>query len=191
MKIDSNLGVIENGRFKLSPNHDQRPGNEAPSLIVVHGISLPPGKFGGAYVDNFFQNKLDPSAHSYFQEITGLKVSAHLMVSRTGRITQYVPFHLRAWHAGESEYNGRKACNDFSIGIELEGTDMMPFRTMQYLSLVEIIVSLRRTYPSLRDCPLVGHSDIAPGRKTDPGEGFDWNRLKRLIGKFEEESTFA
>lgn len=191
MNIDTSSGLIENGRFVPSPNHDPRPDGEVPGLIVMHGISLPPGEFGDTFVDDFFQNKLDVSLHPYFAEIDHLRVSAHAMINRRGSITQYVPFHLRAWHAGESEFDGRAACNDFSVGIELEGTDVLPYRTMQYWSAAELIVSLKQAYPSLRDCPIVGHSDIAPGRKTDPGPGFDWHRLTRLIGKIEEDLNYA
>jgi len=181
MRISPYTNQLRDARDRPSPNYDKRPDGVEPSLIVIHSISLPPGEFGGDWIDDFFQNKLDTAAHPYFQEIATLKVSAHVMISRVGTITQYVPFSHRAWHAGESSFDGREACNDFSIGIELEGTDTGTFRTVQYWQLARLIQALREVYPSLDDCPVVGHSDIAPGRKTDPGTGFEWVRLNRLL----------
>jgi AmpD protein len=148
-----------------------------PELIVVHGISLPPGEFGGPWVDDLFLGQLDPAAHPYFAAIAHLRVSAHLLIRRDGSVTQYVPFHLRAWHAGASVFGGRERCNDFSIGIELEGTDEVPYTDIQYARLASTILVLKRAYPSLD--ALAGHADIAPGRKTDPGPAFDWGRLAR------------
>jgi AmpD protein len=156
-----------------------------PDLIVIHGISLPPGEFGGPWIDRLFTNSLVRDAHAYFAEVCELRVSAHVLIRRDGRLTQYVPFLQRAWHAGESDYCGRQACNDFSIGIELEGTDELPYEPAQYASLAELVALLRQTYPTLRDADLVGHSDIAPGRKTDPGPAFDWLQLERELGAVE------
>jgi len=165
-----------------SPNHDERPVGAELGLVVVHGISLPPGEFGTGWVDRFFCNDLPADAHPYFATIRDATVSAHALIARDGTLTQYVPFDRRAWHAGRSEYCGRSACNDFSVGIELEGTDELPYATAQYRALAELIVALRRAYPSLRTADVVGHSDIAPGRKTDPGAAFDWALLERELG---------
>jgi AmpD protein len=148
-----------------------------PDLIVIHGISLPPAEFGGEWIDKLFTNALPAGGHAYFAEIAHLRVSAHALIARDGTLTQYVPFTRRAWHAGDSSYCGRGACNDFSIGIELEGADEIPYEPRQYTVLAELVGALRRTYASLRNADLVGHSDISPGRKTDPGPAFDWNRL--------------
>jgi AmpD protein len=150
-------------------------------LIVVHGISLPPGEFGGPWVDQLFTNTLPPQAHPYFATIADRQVSAHLLIDRHGRLTQYVPFHLRAWHAGESSYAGREACNDFSIGIELEGTDTLAYEEHQYHALAHVVGALCRAYRRLSPARITGHSDIAPGRKTDPGIAFDWPRLRTLV----------
>jgi AmpD protein len=148
---------------------------------VVHCISLPPGEFGGGWIEQFFCNELPADVHPYFAEIQPLKVSAHVLITRDGSIIQFVPFNKRAWHAGESCFRGRERCNDFSIGIELEGTDTHAFEDAQYAALAELIRALRYNYPDLRSEDVVGHSDIAPGRKTDPGSGFDWARLKALL----------
>lgn len=181
MRISHYSNLLRDVRQRPSPNCDERPADVLPELIVVHSISLPPGEFGGKWIDDLFLNCLDPDAHPYFQEIAHLRVSAHVMISRVGVVTQYVPFTQRAWHAGESSYEGRDACNDFSIGIELEGTDDDIFTSVQYWQLASLIQALREAYPTLLDCPIVGHSDIAPGRKTDPGTGFEWQRLNRLV----------
>ena len=154
----------------------------AVDLIVVHGISLPPGEFGGPWIDALFTKVLDPDAHPYFRTIADLRVSAHLLIRRDGDLAQYVPLHRRAWHAGVSNFAGRSRCNDFSIGIELEGTDHLPYDDRQYSRLAEVIAALRTAYPTLTPERLVGHADIAPGRKTDPGPAFDWARLRRLLG---------
>ena len=150
-------------------------------LFIVHGISLPPGQFGGPHIDALFTNRLDPAGHPYFREIAGLKVSSHLLIRRNGEVVQYVPVHRRAWHAGKSCYQGRERCNDFSVGIELEGADDWPYTGAQYRRLATVIRVLRRDVPSLRTAPVVGHSDVAPGRKTDPGPAFDWVRLRSLL----------
>jgi AmpD protein len=163
----------------LSPHFDRRPQDTVPDLIVVHGISLPPGEFGGAWIDQLFTGSLDPDAHPFFRDIAQQGVSAHALIRRGGDIVQYVPFQARAWHAGESQYQGRPFCNDYSIGIELEGTDDLPYEDAQYESLAHLIRALLAAYPSLASERVVGHSDIAPGRKTDPGSAFDWQRLRR------------
>jgi len=179
MQIDLATGLLARARQVLSPHFDARPQGTLPELIVVHGISLPPGQFGGAWIDQLFTGTLDPSAHPYFRDIAGQRVSAHALIRRDGSLVQYVPFAARAWHAGESQYRGRSACNDFSIGIELEGTDDLPYEDAQYESLAHLIRALLAAYPSLAAQRVVGHSDIAPGRKTDPGSVFDWQRLRR------------
>lgn len=149
-------------------------------LIVIHGISLPPGEFGGPWIDDLFSNTLDPSRHPYFAEVAGLTVSSHLLIRRDGEIVQYVPFDLRAWHAGRSRYAGQENCNDFSIGIELEGTDDTPYTGLQYEQLARVVHLLNARYPSTFG-HLAGHSDIAPGRKTDPGPAFQWPQLHALL----------
>ena len=174
-------GWLSGARRVVSPNCDARPREAALDLIIVHGISLPPGEFGGPWIDDLFLNRLDASAHPYFAEIAHLQVSSHLLIRRTGELVQYVPFHLRAWHAGRSCYAGREACNDFSIGIELEGTDETPYTDAQYTRLAEVIKSLQHAYPSLSPTAVTGHSDVAPGRKTDPGPAFEWPRLAALL----------
>lgn len=181
MRIDIATGWLEGVRRLQSPNCDERPSGCEPDLIVIHGISLPPGEFGGAGIDELFTNTLDPDAHPYYRDICRLRVSSHALVSRPGEITQYVSFASRAWHAGESNYCGREACNDFSIGIELEGTDHCAYEAVQYERLAQLVKALRRTYPSLQRAEIVGHSDIAPGRKTDPGPHFDWAELEALL----------
>ena len=161
-----------------SPNCDERPEGEPISLLVIHNISLPPGQFSGNGIVELFTNRLDPAAHPYYVGIAHLKVSAHFLIRRDGKLIQFVPCGLRAWHAGASEWQGRERCNDFSIGIELEGTDDRPFTQAQYRRLAALIRKLRRAYPIVG---IAGHSDIAPGRKTDPGPHFDWARLRGLF----------
>ena len=160
-----------------SPNNDDRPAGEAISLVVVHAISLPPAQFGSDDIVRLFTNSLDPEAHPYFSAISALRVSAHFLIRRDGVLIQFVSCLRRAWHAGESSWNGRERCNDFSIGIELGGCDELPFEEAQYLRLVDLIQSLCTCFPI---AAVVGHSDIAPGRKTDPGQCFDWQRLAAL-----------
>jgi len=179
--LEAGTGLLRGARQVLSPNCDDRPDDVLPTLIIVHGISLPPGKFGGSYIDQLFTNTLDPAGHPYFREIAGLKVSSHLLIRRSGDVVQYVPLHRRAWHAGKSSYRGRHRCNDFSVGIELEGTDGQAYTQAQYRRLSTVIRILRRGVPSLAKAPIVGHSDVAPGRKTDPGSAFDWARLRALL----------
>lgn len=160
-----------------SPNCNDRPADAAIELVVVHGISLPPGRFGGGYVHDLFLNRLDGAAHADFAELTALRVSSHLFVTRRGAVTQFVPFHRRAWHAGESAWRGRPGCNDYAIGIELEGTDQRRYTRSQYRKLRAILRALLARYPRLSPEAVVGHVEIAPGRKTDPGPAFDWPRL--------------
>lgn len=165
--------------FVASPNFNPRPDAADISLLVIHAISLPPDRFGGPYVEQLFTNRLKPSAHPYFETIKDLKVSAHLFIARDGAVTQFVPFHRRAWHSGVSVFDGRVECNDYSIGIELEGCDSQRFETAQYKALIGVTKALRRAYPRITPERIVGHSDVAPGRKTDPGPQFDWERYRR------------
>lgn len=181
LHVDAASGLLREARQQPSPNCDERPADVLPDLIVIHGISLPPGEFGGPWIDALFTNSLDPAAHPYFQDIHQLRVSSHLLIRRDGALVQYVPFHRRAWHAGVSSHCGRERCNDFSIGIELEGSDDLPYESVQYLVLGEVIAALRAAYPSLAGGQIAGHSDIAPGRKTDPGPRFDWSRLYAVL----------
>lgn len=181
LEVNNQTGLIEGGHFIESPNQDLRPNDELPGLVVVHGISLPPNQFGGEGITQLFTNALNPKEHPYYEAIQHLTVSAHALIRRDGQIIQYVPFHKRAWHAGLSEFEGRERCNDFSIGIELEGTDATPYTASQYQALANLIKALWLAYPSLKEQKVVGHSDIAPGRKTDPGDYFLWSALKRLI----------
>lgn len=181
MRIDLSDGLLEGVRQLPSPNCDERPPTSAIELVVIHGISLPPADFGGPWIDALFTNRLDTSAHPFFQQLEGLRVSAHLLIRRDGEIVQYVPFHRRAWHAGPSSFQGRERCNDFSVGIELEGADTISYTDDQYRCLTEIIIALQRTYPAITQERIVGHSDIAPGRKSDPGPAFDWERLRELL----------
>lgn len=167
-------GLCAGARWVPSPHHDQRPDGEAITLVVIHNISLPPGEFGGPFIDDLFLGTLDPQAHPFFKEIEGLRVSSHFLVRRDGELVQYVPTELRAWHAGVSSWKGREKCNDFSIGIELEGADDVPFAEDQYDALRALLTALRERYGSL---DLAGHSDVAPGRKTDPGPWFEWARI--------------
>ncbi len=161
-----------------SPNTNERPSGCEIDLLVIHNISLPPGEFGGGWVERLFCNTLDCSAHPWFGQLQGLEVSAHLLIARGGAITQFVPFHVRAWHAGASVFEGRANCNDFSIGIELEGTDDSPFTDAQYASLTGVTRTLMQEYRGISLARIVGHADIAPGRKTDPGPAFDWQRYR-------------
>ena len=174
----NNEGLVEGVRFIPSPNCDERPAACAIDLLVIHYISLPPGAFGGTGIIEHFTNRLDPSAHPFYASIAGVKVSAHFLVRRDGELIQFVPCAKRAWHAGESSWNGRTRCNDFSIGIELEGAGDVPFTAAQYRRLAALTRALRARYP-VRD--IAGHSDVAPGRKTDPGPYFDWARYRAML----------
>jgi AmpD protein len=181
LRVDTNSGMLEGVRQVASPNCDARPAGVEADLIVVHGISLPPGEFGGPWIDRLFTNTLPIDAHPYFAGAAAQRVSAHLCIRRDGGVTQYVRFTDRAWHAGKSSFAGRDACNDFSIGVELEGVDTVPYEDAQYRVLAEVVAALCAAYPSLDPARLTGHSDIAPGRKTDPGPAFDWPRARGLI----------
>lgn len=177
IEIDVESGLMATARQCDSPNQDDRPDATEISLIVLHSISLPPGKFGGAEIEQLFCNQLDWDAHPYFTEIRGLEVSAHLLIRRNGELVQFVPFNRRAWHAGASCFQGENTCNDYSIGIELEGEDETAYDDRQYETLNPLLGALLRSYPGLSARRIAAHSDIAPGRKTDPGPAFDWLRL--------------
>ena len=179
------LAIDREGRANLavqvpSPNSDARPNDTPISLVVIHGISLPPGEFEGDAIEELFTNRLDARAHPYYAAIAGLRVSSHFLIRRDGRLLQFVPCTARAWHAGESSWRGRARCNDFSIGIELEGSDDVPYTAAQYRMLARLTRALRARYP-IED--IAGHSDVAPGRKTDPGPAFDWARLRRELAR--------
>jgi AmpD protein len=171
-------GLAAGARFVASPNCDERPADSAIELLVIHHISLPPGKFGGKGIVEFFTNRLNPAAHPYYAAIAGTKVSAHFLIRRGGELIQFVPCAKRAWHAGESSWKGRARCNDFSIGVELEGTGEVAFTGAQYRRLVALTCALTARYPI---AGIAGHSDIAPGRKTDPGPSFDWARYRAQL----------
>ncbi|HEY5808002.1 MAG TPA: 1,6-anhydro-N-acetylmuramyl-L-alanine amidase AmpD [Povalibacter sp.] len=179
--IDPGTGLLHTARQVPSPNCDDRPPGVVADLIVVHGISLPPGEFGGPWIDRLFTNTLPADVHPYFAAVADRKVSSHLLIRRDGEVVQYVPFHRRAWHAGVSAYRGREKCNDFSIGIELEGEDERAYESEQYGVLSVVIAALCAAYPQLSRERIAGHSDIAPGRKADPGPAFDWPRLSALL----------
>lgn len=181
MTTDSVADQLPDARQVPSPNCDERPAGCYIGLIVIHNISLPPGCYGGTEIEQLFTNCLDPAAHPYFAEMAHLKVSSHLLIRRDGELIQYVPFSKRAWHAGESCYRNRSACNDFSIGIELEGQDDENYTAEQYDRLAGVVNSLFAMYPRLSPDSIVGHSDIAPGRKTDPGPAFDWEHFRHLL----------
>lgn len=182
MRLNRATGWLEGVEHCPSPNFNPRPSGEI-SLLVIHNISLPPGQFGTGQVAALFQNRLDPQAHPFFQSIADLRVSAHFLIDRTGQITQFVSCLDRAWHAGVSRFGERENCNDFSLGIELEGTDHEPFTSVQYQTLFTLIRHLQAAYPELTLERVCGHSDIAPDRKTDPGPFFDWPKLKNALGK--------
>lgn len=173
-------GQLLGARQVASPNFNQRPENTEIQLIVIHNISLPPSQFGGGYIEQFFQNQLDWSAHPYFKSIEGMQVSTHLLILRTGEVLQFVNFKDRAWHAGRSSYLGKIECNDYSIGIELEGSDDREFEQVQYNVLAQVVATLQKAYPKT-DQHLAGHSDIAPHRKTDPGPHFQWDEFRALL----------
>jgi AmpD protein len=179
--VHAATGLLTGVRQVLSPHWDQRPAGVNPQLIVVHGISLPPGEYGGPWIEQLFTGGLRSAAHPCFVEVAALRVSSHLLLRRDGRVIQFVPFNQRAWHAGASSWQGRDHCNDFSIGIELEGTDECAYESAQYQNLAAVIRALCATYPGLALQNVVGHSDIAPGRKSDPGAAFDWARLRALL----------
>ena len=173
-------GLLDGARYVPSPNHDPRPPGSLVEVVVVHAISLPPNHFGGTEIEQFFTNRLPADAHPYFREIADRQVSAHFLIRRSGEIVQFVPVTERAWHAGESCCEGRTRVNDFSIGIELEGSDDVPFDDAQYGALAELTREVMRVYPSVSAQRIYGHAAISPGRKTDPGPHFDWERYRRL-----------
>lgn len=181
LKINHETAILEPVIYRPSPHCDERPENSIINMVVVHGISLPPGEFGSDSITDFFCGNLDFSAHPYFQSIASLRVSAHLLIRRNGETIQFVPFTRRAWHAGESSFQGRSRCNDFSVGIELEGTDDIPYEQAQYRQLGKVITVLKKVYPAITNERVVGHSDIAPGRKSDPGPVFNWDYLKGIL----------
>lgn len=181
LTIDPATGLLPDTTYLASPNQDERPANTDIDMIVIHGISLPPGQFGGNTIERFFCNHLDTSEHPALADISHLKVSSHLLIKRTGEIIQFVPFGKRAWHAGESFFEGKARCNDFSIGIELEGTDDIAYEPVQYRQLSRAILAIMQAYPKVSMGRIVGHADIAPGRKTDPGAAFDWSYLKGML----------
>jgi N-acetyl-anhydromuramoyl-L-alanine amidase len=181
LTVEGATGLLLGATQVLSPHWDERPAGVLPDLIVVHGISLPPGEFGGPWIDRLFCGQLPAATHPSFAAVAPLRVSAHALIRRTGAITQYVAFGKRAWHAGQSSYAGRSACNDFSVGIELEGTDETPYAEAQYAALAALIAALCAACPTLSRERVVGHADIAPARKTDPGAAFDWSRLRALL----------
>lgn len=174
-------GWLSTARRVISPNCNNRPVNSEISLLVIHNISLPPGSFGGPHIEDFFCNKLDLKHHAYFTEIANMEVSAHLLIDRQGKVVQFVPFNQRAWHAGTSSFEGCDDCNDYSIGIELEGIDDLSYTEVQYEALVEVTKIIMATYPGLTRARIVGHCDVSPGRKTDPGAAFDWLRYRASL----------
>ncbi|ODN42906.1 1,6-anhydro-N-acetylmuramyl-L-alanine amidase AmpD [Piscirickettsia litoralis] len=180
MKIDQS-GHLDQARYIASPNYNERPQGEKVSLIVIHNISLPAGQFGGSDVESLFTNRLNCSQHESYQDLAELRVSSHFFIRRDGKIIQFVPVNKRAWHAGVSSYLGRENCNDFSVGIELEGTDDLAYEQVQYHVLVELCQALIDALPELSPEHISGHEHIAPGRKTDPGPSFDWAHFNRLL----------
>jgi AmpD protein len=181
VKINLTTGLLDAADFFPSPHFNHRPEGMEIDMVVVHNISLPPAEFGTNCVQQFFCGTLDFTGHPFFEGIKELRVSAHLFLRRDGSLLQFVPFHERAWHAGVSTFDGRSGCNDFSIGIELEGTDDLPYEKIQYQRLAEVIAALQLAYPAIMRKQIVGHSDIAPGRKTDPGPSFEWAALDCLL----------
>lgn len=180
--------ILDGARQLASPNHSERPAGQAIDLLVIHNISLPPGQYGGGHIDELFCNRLDPAAHPYFADIANLRVSAHLLIDRSGAVTQYVPFDRQAWHAGRSSFRGRPECNTYSIGIELEGCDDEVFTDEQYTALVQVTSVLQQHYPQITGSRITGHSVIAPERKTDPGPCFDWQRYLGALRPVDEKS---
>ncbi|WP_223669483.1 1,6-anhydro-N-acetylmuramyl-L-alanine amidase AmpD [Kangiella shandongensis] len=181
--INLHTGLVEQARQSDCTHYDDREGSEI-DLLVIHNISLPPKQFGGPYIDQLFAGRLNPQEHEFFKEIAGIRVSSHLLIRRDGGLVQYVPLHKRAWHAGLSSFQGRDKCNDFSIGIELEGADDIPYEPQQYEVLAKLTRLIMSAYPAITKERITGHSDIAPGRKTDPGPAFDWDYFRKtLAGK--------
>lgn len=181
MHIDRKTGWLDTARRVASPNFDHRPEGMAVDTLIIHNISLPPDEYGGDEIADFFCNQLDCDAHPFFNEIRDVKVSSHFLIRRDGEILQFVPVHERAWHAGVSCCEGREKVNDFSIGIELEGSDHVPYEEAQYHALVKLTKAISERYPVITPSRIFGHSDIALGRKTDPGESFDWDYYRTLL----------
>ena len=181
LRIDPATGLLLSVRQVLTDHFEPRPGAMVPDLIVIHGISLPPNEFGGPWIDRLFTGSLPPEEHPYFAELAIGRVSAHALIRRDGEIVQYVPFGERAWHSGRSSYRGRAECNDYSVGIELEGADGVPYEAAQYENLAALIKALLVAYPTLSTEHIAGHADVAPGRKSDPWDSFDWARLRALL----------
>lgn len=179
--VEDGTGQLTGARQLTSPHCDDRPAQVAIDLLVIHGISLPPRQFGGTWIEDFFLGRLRADAHPYFESIATQRVSAHLLIKRSGEVLQFVPLHRRAWHAGVSTFEGRSACNDFSIGIELEGYDDIPYELKQYDTLHAVARALMNAFPAITPQRIVGHSDIAPGRKTDPGPAFEWSRFRQRL----------
>jgi AmpD protein len=189
--VDPESGLISPARQCLSPNRDKRPEGASLDMVILHGISLPPGEFGGGEIEALFLNRLDWDAHPYFGRIRGMEVSAHLLIRRDGELVQFVPFTERAWHAGESGFRGRSRCNDFSVGIELEGEDDTPYDERQYQILPDVLRAVSQAYPDISPRELAGHCDVAPGRKSDPGPAFDWLRLYDALGETLEQKILC
>lgn len=183
MNINTHTGRIDTARWVASPNYDVRPDGAPIDVLVIHNISLPPNQYGGQGVEQLFTNTLNPDEHPYYKDIAHVQVSSHLFIRRTGELVQFVSLNQRAWHAGVSSFEGRERCNDFSIGIELEGSDFEAFEETQYQALSEVTEALVRAYPGITLDRIIGHSDIAPDRKTDPGPFFDWQRYKQSLIK--------
>lgn len=181
MNIDPVTGLLDEALYIPSPNADERPPGIPIDAVIIHGISLPPGEFGGPWIDDLFTNRLDRDAHPYFRDIAGLRVSSHLLIRRDGSLVQYVGFQRRAWHAGASCLDQREHCNDYAVGIELEGADDVPYEEAQYQKLAHVLQVLMRHYPAIVPERIVGHCHVAPGRKTDPGQAFDWLKLRALL----------
>ncbi len=180
-RLAADGSLLLGARQVASPNCDDRPAGCTIDLVVLHGISLPPDEYGGPWIDRLFTNTLAPDAHPYFREIEGLEVSSHLLIRRDGEVVQYVPFHRRAWHAGASCWEGRERCNDFSVGIELEGSDLVPYEERQYRALHQVLKTVLPAWSLTDPSRVVGHCHIAPGRKSDPGPAFDWPRVRRMV----------
>lgn len=183
MEVDRATGLLRGVRFVPSPHQNARPPGAEVELVVIHGISLPPGEFGGPWIERLFLGRLPPEVHPWFARIEGLRASAHLLVRRSGRIVQYVPFHRRAWHAGASSWRGREGVNDVSVGVEIEGCEGTPYEAAQYRAAAAAVAALGRSYPAFGGAQdrIVSHAEIAPGRKTDPWDSFDWQRFRREI----------
>ncbi|MGB5708759.1 MAG: 1,6-anhydro-N-acetylmuramyl-L-alanine amidase AmpD [Arenicellales bacterium] len=181
MKLDQNSGLLDGAEYVPSPNQDERPDPMHIDTLIIHAISLPPDCFGGCHVEELFTNCLNPDQHDYFAEIQDLRVSAHFLIKREGQLLQFVPTTMRAWHAGESCFQGCEKVNDFSIGIELEGCDTVAFEEAQYARLAAVTQSIREAYPAITLNRIVGHSDVSPGRKTDPGPSFDWPSYRKRL----------